>query len=307
MAKNLQSTTIIPYRGFARNDMIYVSGHVFSAYAVKPLAKNSSIRNFFQMVKRYSMIPSPETEILIHIFGKEYPVKSDCNGLFKAIIPIDRVVTTAVIEYSASVCGQAKRFVSHIFHSTMEKVGVLSDIDDTILLSYVNQWYKMLYLLASKNALTRNPVPQINRILDAVRNYNQQILPTDFFYVSNSEWNLYDFLVDFFRQNNLPDGTFMLQRFKKGLRDAILTPQRKDDHKYDSIRHVLDFYPDKEFILVGDNGQRDMEIYSRVCNEYAQRIRSVVIRDLGRKKYHRKNKCFEQTIVDLNIPIDYIF
>lgn len=243
-------------------------------------------------------------ELELRVFNKSESIFTDENGFFQITLPI--TANPGLYKYQVTNTITGETFTSGLYVYNEESTGVLSDIDDTILLSYVHQKYKMLWLLIAKNALTRNPVPQIKGILNTIKKHNEAVLPSDFFYVSNSEWNLYDFLTDFFQENELPDGVFMLQRFKKNLRDAIFSSQKKDDHKFDSIRHILNLFTKKQFILVGDNGQRDLEIYARIAGLYAKRIKAVVIRDIGLAKFRRKNKEFEQKILDLNIPVDHI-
>lgn len=300
----MDKVKIVPYRGFGKNGKIYIFGHAFTGYGIKPPERGSVIKNFIQMSRRYSLKPMSNLKLELSIFDGVETVFTDKNGFFQTILPIK--ANPGVYEYHIANSHINEIFSSWLYVYDEESTGVLSDIDDTILLSYVHQKYKMLWLLIAKNALTRNPVPQIKGILNTIKKHNNAVLPEDFFYVSNSEWNLYDFLTDFFQENDLPDGIFMLQRFKKNLRDAIFSSQKKDDHKFDSIRFILNLFTEKKFILLGDNGQRDLETYSRIASVYAKRIKAVVIRDIGLEKYRRKNKEFEQKILDLNIPVEHI-
>jgi phosphatidate phosphatase APP1 len=295
----------VPYRGFGKQGSVYVSGHVFRGYGIKPPERGSVMKNFYQMIKRYSLKASADLPLTIQIFDRRFNVVTDKNGFFSGTFSVE-TGKPGTYTYSVAARDGSGVVQSDLHIYTESETGVLSDIDDTILLSHVNQKYKMLWLLIAKNALTRNPVPQINGIFNAIKHYNQETLPSDFFYVSNSEWNLYDFLTDFFQENRLPNGVFMLQRFKHNFRDAVFTPQKKDDHKFESIRFILDFFTRKKFILLGDNGQRDLEIYSAICKQYASRIKAVIIRDIGKRKYRRKNKVFEDRILDLDIPEDHI-
>lgn len=301
----MNSITVVPYKGFGKQGSVYISGHAFRGYGIRPPERGSVVKNFIQMVKRYSLKPMPNLPLNVHLFNKQFEVITDEKGFFRGTFEIDSI-EPGTFDYTVSLQEQSAGFKSQVHIYTEQDIGVMSDIDDTILLSHVNQKYKMLWLLVAKNALTRNPVPQINGIFKAIKNYNQQVLPKDFFYVSNSEWNLHDFLADFFQENKLPNGVFMLQRFKHSFRDAVFTPQKKDDHKFESIRFILDFFNKKKFILLGDNGQRDLEIYAAICKHYASRIKAVIIRDIGKRKYRRKNKVFEQQIMGLGIPVEHI-
>jgi phosphatidate phosphatase APP1 len=124
--------------------------------------------------------------------------------------------------------------------------------------------------------------------------------PNPFFYVSSSEWNLYDDLVDFFRFNHLPEGSFLLNQVKRWY-DLLKTGKTKHQGKLLRIVRIVEAFPQQRFILLGDNSQSDPYIYRSLAEKFGDRIvavfiRSVVpkhdpIRKLSYKKY--RNKVFQ--------------
>ena len=98
------------------------------------------------------------------------------------------------------------------------------------------------------------------------------------FYVSSSPWNLYDLLTDFMDVHAIPTGPLFLQDF--GLdRDKFISADH-DEHKITHIERLLDLYPKLPFILIGDSGQADPEIYSTILEKYPTRILAIYIRDI---------------------------
>jgi len=130
----------------------------------------------------------------------------------------------------------------------------------------------------TKNAKTRLP-------FDGVAEFYQKLKANSnpFFYVSSSEWNLYEFLQDFFHVQNIPKGPFLLQEYKSGLRDLLFTGGGSHQHKEDKIRRLMLLFPKLKFILIGDSGQRDTEIYRQILHEFPDRILAVYIRKIGKK------------------------
>ena len=57
-------------------------------------------------------------------------------------------------------------------------------------------------------------------------------------------------------------------------------PRGHSDHKLGAIRQILDYYPDLPFILIGDSGQEDPEIYRDIVHDYGGRIRAIYIRNV---------------------------
>ncbi|RYG79656.1 MAG: DUF2183 domain-containing protein, partial [Alphaproteobacteria bacterium] len=100
-----------------------------------------------------------------------------------------------------------------------------------------------------------------------------------FFYVSSSPWNLYGFLADFMERNAIPHGPMFLKDIGIDATKFINTGHAA--HKLDAIRTILAFYPDHRFLLMGDNGQKDVEIYGEVVRNYPDRVGAVLIRDIS--------------------------
>lgn len=296
---------IVAYRGFGKTEKAFIKGHVFSKYGLKDPTENNIIDNFRQMARRYRLKTVGNIPLEIKIQNRIFETTTDENGLFEMEVEMD-FPQPGWYDYFVSVKDEDQQFKGRIYISDETSTAVLSDIDDTLLISYVNQMLKMVWVLMVKNALTRKPVPKIQLLYEAIRNFNKGEFPTDFFYVSNSEWNLYDFLVDFMQTNEIPDGVFFLQRLKKGFWDMVKAGKKLNDHKYESIHSLFQFFDKKSFILVGDNGQRDLAIYSSVAESFADRIKGVIIRELPKPQYRRKNKVYEDKLWKLGVPVRHL-
>ena len=100
------------------------------------------------------------------------------------------------------------------------------------------------------------------------------------FYVSSSPWNLYDLLVEFLELNDVPQSVLFLRDW--GVTTEEILPTRNRAYKVAAIRRILDTYPTLPFILIGDTGQEDPEIYHEIVTLYPQRILAVYIRNVNR-------------------------
>ena len=94
------------------------------------------------------------------------------------------------------------------------------------------------------------------------------------FYVSSSPWNIYDMLEDFLDVHGVPAGPLFLKDWSL----TVLGKHR--DYKTGVIRKLLDTYEDLPFVLIGDSGEEDPEIYLQAVREHPGRIRAVYIRDV---------------------------
>ncbi len=292
---------ILPYRGTANSTQAIVKGHIFRKHPVKELkVYHRRFSNFRNAVRRYQLSPLKYAELMVQLGEEQIKVESDKRGYFQCNFK-NHALTTGWHKYSVQYNGKVKK--GEIFFPEASSTAVISDIDDTVLISHSTDLLKKLYLLLFRNAHSRKLTPLIKDWSKHLQNFNSNEIPDDYFYVSNSEWNLYDFISDFFKINELPKGVFFLQNLRKGLKDLVKSGRVNAGHKMESIQFLFQFYPDKSFILVGDNGQKDMFIYSKICEEYPYRVKGVMIRKLANVKEKYRMEHLKEKLDRFNIPL----
>ncbi len=147
------------------------------------------------------------------------------------------------------------------------RFGVISDVDDTILQTGVQRVVQMVRQTLTGSALTRTTfpgAPELYRDLAAAAN--------PLFYVSSSPWNLHTFLQAFLRHRRFPLGPVLL-------RDLLGTSAGREQ-KATRIDEVLELHPHLRFVLIGDSGERDPEIYAATVRDHPDRILAVYIREV---------------------------
>ena len=153
--------------------------------------------------------------------------------------------------------------------SPRARFGVISDIDDTVVHSDVTRKLRMLLTVALSSARTRKPFAGVAAFYRAL---HRSVNP--FFYVSKSPWNLYAPLVEYLELQGLPAGPLLLRDFSWRM------PKQ---HKETAIAGILATYPKLPFVLIGDSGERDPEIYAGIVRRFKDRIRAIYIRSAHRK------------------------
>lgn len=151
-------------------------------------------------------------------------------------------------------------------------LSIISDIDDTIKHSHVRNRKELL-----TNTFLRNfqPVPDAAALY---QDWNAQ--GANFHYVSSSPWQLHEPLTEFIASAGFPEGSLHLRFFS--LRNSrLLSPfVFRPENKARSIRALLQQYPQRKFILIGDSGERDPEIYGNVARRFPHQIERIFIRDI---------------------------
>lgn len=151
-------------------------------------------------------------------------------------------------------------------------VSMISDIDDTIKHSGISNGAREIF----RNAFIRDLG---DLTIDGVREWYTTMadLGVDFHYVSNSPWQLYPVLVSFFAQAGLPKGSFHLKQYT-GMLQGIFEPVA--ERKKGTIERIVADFPGRRFILAGDSGEADLEVYTDIMLANPGRILGVFIRDV---------------------------
>ncbi|WP_037373716.1 App1 family protein [Salinimicrobium xinjiangense] len=171
--------------------------------------------------------------------------------------------------------------------------GVISDIDDTILHTGVTSFLKWRLI---KNSLFKNAhhrislegSPKFYRDLHDGKTGDEK---NPMIYLSNSPWNLYQYLCLFLKINGFPKGPILLRHFRTPF-DKTLRPEKP--HKQKEIINILKTYPHLNFILIGDSGEHDPAIYTDIAAQYPDRILAIYLRSVN----HRRQMKRVHSIVD---------
>jgi phosphatidate phosphatase APP1 len=269
--------------GYGNQNLIYLKGGVLeNRPEFKAKVTDKRRKNFRVMLSRYLSSPIPDIKVKIILGGENFTTQTDEYGYFSAWVEPQQKFEPGWHKVIFSIDDEGEEIYKvtgeFLIVGREAQFGTISDIDDTILVSHATQLFKKLRLIMTKNAKTRLPFEGVAEFYEKLK-----AEANPFFYVSSSEWNLYDFLQDFFQVRNIPKGPFLLQEYKSGLRDLFFTGGGSHQHKQDKIKRLMTLFPKLKFILIGDSGQRDTEIYRQTLHEFPDRILAVYIRKIGKK------------------------
>ncbi len=153
-----------------------------------------------------------------------------------------------------------------------EGVSVVSDIDDTIKISQVLDGRELL-----KNTFLR-PFPAVPGMADAYTEWAGSGVA--FHYVSASPWQLYPALSEFVGEKGFPGGSLHLRIFSLRKEDRIDFFGPSEEYKIETISGLLGSYPSRRFILVGDSGEKDPEVYGNIARSFPGQVLHIFIREI---------------------------
>jgi len=155
--------------------------------------------------------------------------------------------------------------------------GIISDIDDTVVETGATDLLKNWRRVLIEQPGDRLAVPGAATLYKMIA-VDHRAPARPFFYVSSSPWNLYGFLAEFMELNGIPHGPMFLKDY--GIDANQLIDPGHDTHKLAAIQTIMEAYPELRFLLIGDNGQRDVAIYAKVVEDFGERVAGVFIRDV---------------------------
>lgn len=295
------------YHSFGSRKQVQVTGHVFKQRPPEIFAENNFfIANLKALLGLFKVKTIPGVELELDFFGIKHHTSSLEDGFFRFEFDADdhlpygwHTVEIKGIhpETEEIIISMGKLFVPQI-----NKFAVISDIDDTIMKSYSATILRRLYELISKNAHRRRVFENtIEWYKDLAEAHPPGTEIRAFFYVSSSEWNLYEYLNIVFKKNELPEGIFLLNSLRT-LKSFWKTGKTGHEGKLLRIGRLMNTFPDVKFVLIGDNTQKDPEIYNEIVQKYPNQVRAVLIRN-GKEKNVPKTTLILKEIAKYNIPV----
>ncbi|MBE9182752.1 DUF2183 domain-containing protein [Oculatella sp. LEGE 06141] len=290
------SLQLIPYRGYGSERQVVLTGRVLRDSNLSSASADSSVwENLLSTYKRFGTEVIPGIRVQVSIAGQQQEVVTDDRGYFRLVMaPVllsgDRHYYDAELNVlpSSSDLAIATATTQVFVPSPQARFGVISDIDDTVVYTYSNDLLRMIQIVYLGNARTRIPFPGISAFYQALHQGDSGEEFNPFFYVSSSTWNIYDLLVDFLEIHGLPKGPLFLNNIDLSLTELLSFTH--DRHKLSQIRPLFDAYPNLPFILVGDSGQRDAEIYHQLVHDYPNRILAIYIRNVSPHDFQRRQR-----------------
>jgi phosphatidate phosphatase APP1 len=285
---------IIPFGGFANDKMLYAQARVLEDEGINENIENSFSKNIIRSFKRFETDEKPNVTVKASWQNNEKSLVSDKEGYVYVNtahgLKLKHHKTLWIpVTYSLIENDMTMFTITHpiMKPSATAEFGIISDIDETIIYTGLDSFLKWKVVLNTfvTHHTKRLPIEGAqllyNKLFGGTTGYSEN----PFFYLSNSPWNLYDYLQSFLEKNNFPKGTLLL-------RDIGLENKKKksflEGNKFIKIKHILETYATMNFILVGDAEDLDPEIYLEIAQQFPNRILCIYIRSVANTKKLRK-------------------
>ena len=281
-----------PYRGYGSRDEAFLIGRVFKQPTFGSGPGGGVLRHqMIDVLRGFLRRGVADAALIARFCGAEQGLTTDRDGYFRVHLrpaeppAADRLWHPIELELLSPTRFRA---AGEVFVPPAAcRYVVISDIDDTVMYTGVAQKLKMLWRLFMQGAQSRVAFPGMATLLRALHGGRSGGEFNPMLYVSRGPWSIYEVLDEFFNLHRIPIGPLLFLR-EWGVTLQRPLPRRAEDHKLELIRNMLALYHDLPFVLIGDSGQHDPEIYAQTVREHPGRVVAIYIRDVSRKAERRR-------------------
>jgi phosphatidate phosphatase APP1 len=267
----------IAYQGYGSTEWVRVLGRVVLTSRPVPGSRaEQAAQNGNQNVRgwrAFTSVPIQFVEVDIEIGGVTTRVHADRGGIVDTVVPVSLTPGwhSAVLRAEGTEPAQAMIYVI----APETTLGIVSDIDDTIMVTALPRPFLALWNTFVLNERARMATPGMAVLLDRLLVEHPE---APVIYLSTGPWNAAPTLARFITRNMYPSGTLLLT-------DWGLTNDRwfrsGQDHKRRNLELLAKEFPNMRWLLFGDNGQHDEAIYSQFAREHGDRVAAIGIRQLS--------------------------
>ncbi len=267
---------IVPFTGYGTDDHVRVLGRL----TLRPAKPRSYLGLYAETFlnqrgwRNFVNAPVPRRPVTVKVADKELDIVTDRGGYIDVTIrtsgiPAGWQQVTLFTEEAPPTCAPVQVVPAD------QKFGLISDIDDTIL----STWLPRVFLAAWNSFFltegNRVAVPGMARMY-------QQLLDrhpgAPIVYVSTGSWNTLPFLNRFMKRHGFPKGPMLLTDFGPTQTGWFRSGR---DHKRRSLSELARDFPHITWLLIGDDGQHDPAIYREFAELRPDHVRAIAIRQLS--------------------------
>lgn len=250
--------------------LLYATPHTPADYHDQPVSDMRTMavrgwRNFTGQV-------APHRTVHIAIGEHEAVTRADRAGIVDTVMDVDLEPG----RHEVRLWTREDNEVTGDLHVVAEdtEIGIVSDIDDTVMVTWLPR-----PLLAFWNAFvihqsSRRVVPGMPMLYQRLA---RDLPDAPFVYLSTGAWNVFPVLRRFLHKNGYPDGPMLLTDWGPTNTGFFRSGR---DHKDRSLRSLHQLFPNTRWVLIGDDGQHDPDIYDAMATEHPEAVRAIAIRQL---------------------------
>jgi phosphatidate phosphatase APP1 len=254
-----------------------------SDFSFKDYSQRKTFRTLFRL---YQTKPYANQQLILVFETGRVNVSTNNNGGFYEK-KVDHI-TSGSLQKVLLADGTEVKMIGDLYqrkiHQIKSSTIVISDLDDTLMHSFIYRKLHKFRTLMFTTMERRKPVASMQELMHFFTRTGAEPI-----YLSNSEQNLYPIIYRFLQHNHFPAGPIFLKQLRS-LWDVIRNIKfpLRNAHKANTLDDIIGLFPERKFILMGDNTQQDLSIYIDIAYKYPQNVQGIFIRKVIDKPQDQK-------------------
>ncbi|GIG53465.1 hypothetical protein Dac01nite_02170 [Demequina activiva] len=264
---------VLPYSGYSSGTSARVLCRVVLAPPSFDLERHRGMRGWRQLLT----LEHPHADVSISLGDARLTATTDASGIVDVQMDLEHPLAPGIARAFLTV-PHRDAVEAHIHVFAEEPVrGVVCDIDDTAWVTGLAHPFRAAWRTLRGTSSSRRSVPGMSDLIaETVRGERSPGVV----YVSNGPWNFVGVITHFLDLQGFPPGPVLLT-------DWGVTPTRwfRDGkaHKTTTIARLMEELPHVTWVLVGDDGEHDPDIYQDAARAHPGRVAAIVLRRAGLK------------------------
>ena len=304
----LDPIQLLAFSSFGTPELVRVHGRVRERKGVEGTTRETSIwTNISNTLHRLGSDEIPGARVRASIGGRSRETTTDAEGYFALELEPETALTPGwhevELELLESVGNPGNRTTCArvLVPSPDADFAVISDVDDTIIRTHSTDLIRQMAIIFGKGATGRTAFPGVPAFYRALARGPDERGQNPVFYVSKSGWNLYDLLDEFLRMHDIPEGPLFLSDLRLFEKQSEVMGSAR--HKWANIDLLMRTYPELPFVLVGDSGMHDPELYQQIVERHPGRVRAVYLHDVSGPERDQEVERIVQEVEERGAPM----
>ncbi|MCE0486860.1 App1 family protein [Ornithinimicrobium sediminis] len=217
--------------------------------------------------------PAANTPVRIQVGDATLVARTDRGGYVDAVVAGHGLQEGWHEAHLTVMSGDMLTTPVQVVRADLE-VGVVSDIDDTVMVTHLPR-----PLIAAWNTFVRDEQvrEEVPGMATMYRSFLSESAGTPIFYLSTGAWNTAPTLTRFLRRHGFPAGPLLLTDWGPTNTGWFRSGR---EHKANQLERLVREFPGVRWILVGDDGQHDPQLYGDFAHAHPDKVEAVGIRQL---------------------------
>jgi len=270
---------IVVYNAYGNTHRLFIQGRMQNKTSLRKISKEDGwLKNAWRRVWQVKGNDIESHDIALMLKGEHFSTKGDDEGYFEFDITSKRVLNTGYEKVILNIEGNRNVHESNATIIGPEKLlGIIADFDDTLIISNVPNKIKFVAKTVFKNYKQREIVPGMQQRFEKILSQNPEGSPSTLFILSGSPQQLFTPIEAFLNFHHFPEHTLILKKAHGERLDPLID---QFAYKTQKIERIIKLYPNMTWVMFGDSGEKDAEVYKAIRTKYPKKVKAYYIRNV---------------------------